>query len=201
MQLVCLRPPASLASAFVGIHPSQRTWSNSKGSDHHPVGHTSNLLSLGGALPQLSPHTCPTGPCPWVSSDATEISILGFLYCTHVLIQAERGGCLLIAEWNYYLKISLAPAVPFLTAPITLAHRELNHSSYTRDVISECLCSVKNTCNTPGQRTTTQITPLRDGTNGCINKGLRSRSDFFILSLIFIFLSSYFNFSASKIGK
>lgn len=57
MQLVYLRPLASLACAFAGVPPNQRPWSNSKGNGHHPVGHINNLLCVGGALPQLSPHT------------------------------------------------------------------------------------------------------------------------------------------------
>lgn len=53
------------------------------------------------------------------------------------------GGCLLLAELNYYLKISPAPAVASLTAPKTLDHRELNHSNYARDVILDMhVCTV-----------------------------------------------------------
>lgn len=58
LHAACLPQASSISAvAFAGVHPSQRTWSNSQGSDHHPVGHISNLLGLGGALPQLSPHT------------------------------------------------------------------------------------------------------------------------------------------------
>lgn len=186
MQLVYLRPPASLACAFAGVQPSQRTWSNSKGSDHHPVGYTSNLLGLGGALPQLFPHTSlfyrVLSPsfirCHWNNS------ILCFLYCTDVLMQAEWGGCLLLAELNYYLKISPAPAVPSLTAPKTFDPRVksqwLHQGCYLRCV---CLHRVKNTCNTPDQRTIAQMTPLRCGKNRYTNRRRRSRSGFFSCSI------------------
>lgn len=131
-------------------------------------------------------------------------SILCFLYCTDVLIQAEWGGCLLLAELNYYLKISPAPAVPSLTAPKTfnptVKSQWLHQGCYLRCV---CLHRVKNTCNTPDQRTIAQMTPLRGGNNRYINRR-RSRSGFFSCSIPFFsfpFLSSFFSFSTSKIWK
>lgn len=124
MQLVYLRPPASLgciSCAFAGVPPSQRPWSNSKGSGHHPVGHISNLLCVGGALPHFSfpSHlSLPQGLAPeFHQMPQKNFNSVFFLYCTDVLIQAEHGGCLLLAELNYYLKISPAPTVPSLTGP------------------------------------------------------------------------------------
>lgn len=41
------------------------------------------------------------------------------------------GGCLFLAELNYNLRISPAPAVPSLITPQTFNHRELENTTGT----------------------------------------------------------------------
>lgn len=139
MQLVYLKPPASRLLPLLGFTPARELGATAKAVT------ITQWVTSATCLVLVEPyHSFPLTPlsstepcslsfirCPW------NISILGFLYCTDVFIQAACGGCLLLAELNYYLKISPVPAVPSLTVPKTFDHRELNHSNYTSGVFSD----------------------------------------------------------------
>lgn len=146
---------------------------------------------LSRALPQLSPShlSFPQGLASELRQAPQKYVIFFFLYCTDVLIQAECGR-LLDLSWIKLLfaEISCTCCVLSYSPQIFLSQRvksqKLCKGCYLWQV---CLCSVKNTCNTPGWRTIAQITLVRGGSTGCINGGLRIRSGFWILRLIFSF--------------
>lgn len=125
-----------------------------------------------------------TGPCLWVASGASEIcDFYLFIFFNTVTMYSYKlnvGGCWFLAGLNYYLQRSPAPAVSSLIAPQIFQSQRVKSQKLCKGCYlwQVCLCSVKNTCDTPGWRTIAQITLVRGGSSGCINGGLRIRSGF-----------------------
>lgn len=95
------------------LEQQQRLWPSPSGSHQQPA------LSWWSPTTAFPSHlSLPQGLAPeFHRMPQKNFNSVFFLYCTDVLIQAEHGGCSLLAELNYYLKISPAPTVPSLTGP------------------------------------------------------------------------------------